>query len=65
MSPISPLLASYQASGAASDLASPTSGSVVASTSSCEATEVTLASAGPLPQPTSQPEPGPMSGRTA
>ena len=41
MSPISPLVRSYHASGGPTDGAIPTSGSVIVSTSSCEATAVT------------------------
>src|SRR5437588_6364239 len=58
MSPISPSCpcGSYQASGGALSVARPTSASVVASTSSCDATDVVLANPPPTgPQPSSQP----------
>src|ERR1041385_2371939 len=64
MSPISPLFVSYQASGGPITVARPISGSVMASTISCEATDCWLANAVPLPQPVSQPEPACMSGGT-
>jgi hypothetical protein len=65
MSPISPLLASYQASGGPKTVASPTPASVTASIISCDATEVWFWNvvAAP-PHPESQPEPASMSGRT-
>ena len=40
MSPISPFVVSYQASGGPTTLASPTSASVIVSTISCDATDV-------------------------
>ena len=65
MSPISPLVESYQASGAPTTVARPTSASVTASISSCEQTEVWLLKGVALPpQPVSHPEPACMSGMT-
>jgi hypothetical protein len=64
MSPISPLVVSYQASGRLTVVPIPTSMSVTASTSSCELTDVTLLNMVDVPQPLSQPEPGDMSGMT-
>src|SRR5512146_171281 len=58
MSPISPSwpCGSYQASGGALSVARPTSASVTASISSCDATEVVLLKPPPMgPQPSSQP----------
>ena len=64
MSPISPLVESYQASGGPTTVARPTSASVIASISSCDDTEAWLLNVVELPQPVAQPDDGPMSGIT-
>ena len=64
MSPISPLVLSYQASGGAKVGAMPTSQSVMVSTISCEATDVWFPNVAELPHPVAQPEPDCMSGCT-
>jgi hypothetical protein len=62
ISPISPLLLSYHASGGARTVASPTSQSVIVSVISCEATEVWLPKTLLPPHPVKHPEPACMSG---
>src|SRR5262245_1535710 len=66
MSPISPWAVLYQASGRPTDEAMPTPASVIASTISCEATEVAWSRKfAAQRQPVLQPEPGATRGRTA
>ena len=65
MSPISPFGSLYQPRPTFEELGTiPTSASVMASQSSCALVEVRLSKGALLPQPVSQPEPGPWSGRT-
>jgi hypothetical protein len=64
MSPISPLVLSYHASGGPTTVARPTSASVIASMSWCDATEVLLSKGVAARPQVSHPDPDCMSGKT-